>query len=133
MQHDRENFLSFWAIFCFFTLLTTWIINILKKWKKNTGDIIILHKFTKNRDYMQYCFWDMVHDGSNFYFLFWAIFCEETSADIIILHMCTKIWWCGERQTDWKMNREKEKVIYRGGCPPRNKLDTFHKKIKNEI
>ena len=34
IEWDRQNFLPFWAIFCPFTLLTTWIIIILKKWKK---------------------------------------------------------------------------------------------------
>ena len=31
----RNNFLSFWVIFCPFTPLTTWKIKILKKWKKH--------------------------------------------------------------------------------------------------
>ena len=31
---DGQNFLSFWTIFCPFTLLTTQKIKILKKWKK---------------------------------------------------------------------------------------------------
>ena len=30
-------------------------------------------KITKNHDHMLYCSWDMVRDGSNCYFLFWAI------------------------------------------------------------
>ena len=33
MERDRQNFLSFWTIFCPFTPLTTWKIKILKKWK----------------------------------------------------------------------------------------------------
>ena len=35
MKHDRQNFLSFWTIFCPFTPLTTQKIKILKKWKKH--------------------------------------------------------------------------------------------------
>ena len=31
---QAEFFLSFWAIFCPLTLLTTWKIKVLKKWKK---------------------------------------------------------------------------------------------------
>ena len=31
----RQDFLSFWAIFCPLTLLTTWKIKILKKWHKH--------------------------------------------------------------------------------------------------
>ena len=34
MEWHRQNILSFWTIFCLFTPLTTWKINILKKWKK---------------------------------------------------------------------------------------------------
>ena len=85
--------------------------NLPKKWrfqknKKTPGDIIILHKCTKNHDYMLYCSWDIAHDGCDCYFSFWAIFCpftllawpknlnfkkmKKTPADIIILHMCTK-------------------------------------------
>ena len=42
--------------------------------KKNPGNIIILHKCTKNHDLMLYCSWDMVCAGCNCYFSFWAIF-----------------------------------------------------------
>ena len=38
---DRQKFLSFWAIFCPFSPLTTWKIKILTL-KKTPGDIIIL-------------------------------------------------------------------------------------------
>ena len=41
------------------------------------GNIIILHKYTKNHDHMLYCSWDMAHDACN-YFSFWAIFCPFT-------------------------------------------------------
>ena len=34
MEHNRQNFLSFWTVFCPITLLTTQKIKILKKWKK---------------------------------------------------------------------------------------------------
>ena len=50
MEHDRQNFLSVWTIFCHFTPLKPWKIKILKKWKKTPGNIIILHKCTKNHD-----------------------------------------------------------------------------------
>ena len=42
------------------------------------GDIIILHKCTKNHDHMLYCSWDMAHDRCNCYFSFRAIFCPFT-------------------------------------------------------
>ena len=65
----------------------------LKFWKNEikTGDIIILNKRTKNYDHMLYRSWDMVHDGCNFHFLFWAAFCPfKAPGDITILPMCTK-------------------------------------------
>ena len=36
MKHCGQNILSFWTVFCHFTSLTTWKIEILKNWKKNT-------------------------------------------------------------------------------------------------
>ena len=48
-----------------------------KKMKK-TGDIIILHNWTKNHNHMLYCSWAMARDGCNCYFSFWAIFCPLT-------------------------------------------------------
>ena len=100
---------SFWAIFCLFTPLTAQKIKMKdmkkKKNNNNSGDIFILHKCTKNHDYMLYCFWDMAH-VCNFYFSFWAIFCpftpltaqkikiskkwKQNPGDIIILHKYTK-------------------------------------------
>ena len=78
IERNRQN-LSFWTIFCPFTPLTTWKINILKNWKKTPEDIITLHKCTKNHDHMLYCSSDMVCNGRHFYFLHWAIFCHFTS------------------------------------------------------
>ena len=105
MERDRQIFLSFWAIFCTFTLLTTSKIKILKKWKKNSEDIIILHKCTINDNHMMYVSWDMERDRHNF-LSFWAIFCpftptnnlknqnfekiEKNPEDTIILQKCTK-------------------------------------------
>ena len=54
MKHERQNYLSFWVIFCPFTTLTTQKFKILKKWKKAPGDIIILHKCTKNHGHICY-------------------------------------------------------------------------------
>ena len=61
IRHDRQSFLSFWAIFCPLTLLTTWKIKILKKIKKKkiTGDIIILQLCTTNENHMMYGSRDM--------------------------------------------------------------------------
>ena len=73
MACDRCNcYFSFWAIFCPFTPITA------QKMKKTPRDII-LHKCTKTHNHMLYCSWDMVCDGYNCYFSFWAIFCPFTS------------------------------------------------------
>ena len=45
----------------------------LKKKKKIPGDIIILHKSTKNHDHKLYCSRDMARDRYN-YFSFWTNF-----------------------------------------------------------
>ena len=72
-------------IFCFGPFLTFYPTNNPKNQnfdktkKKNTpGNIINLHKCTKNHDHMLYCSWDMARDGFNFYFSFMAIFCPFT-------------------------------------------------------
>ena len=114
----------------------------LEKMKK-TGDINILHKCIKNHDHMLHCSWDMVHDGCNCYFSFWAVFCpvipltaqkteikkkiKNTPEGIIILHMCTKKYdqmmyasWdivC-DRWTDRQMDNWMEKVT---GALPKTK------------
>ena len=49
----------------------------LKKMKKVARDIIILHKCTKNHNYMRCSSWDTEWDRQNF-LLFWAIFCHFT-------------------------------------------------------
>ena len=72
MERNRQNFFSFWTIFCPFTLLTTLKkIKVLKNWKKMPRDTI-LHKCTKNDNHMMYNTWDMKHDRQNF-LSFWAI------------------------------------------------------------
>ena len=84
--------------------------NLCKKWKfqkkeKKPGNIIILHNCTTSHDHILYCSLDMMHDGCNCYFSFWAIFCPFTltaqkikiskkrkkmPGDVIILQICTK-------------------------------------------
>ena len=67
---------SFWAVFAL--LPPNFCLFTQKKRKKTPGDIIILHKCTKNHDHMLQCSWDMACDGRNCYFSFWAIFCSIT-------------------------------------------------------
>ena len=63
MEHDQNNFLSFWTIFCPFTPPNNLENQNLKKMKKTPKHIIILQMFTKNYDHMMYGSWDMVCDG----------------------------------------------------------------------
>ena len=54
MERDRHNFLSFYAIFCFFAPLLTPKIKIWKKCTQTPGDIILLHMSTFYQDRMVY-------------------------------------------------------------------------------
>ena len=73
--------------------------------KKIAGDIIILHKYTKNHSHVRHSSWYTEWDRQN-YLSFWATFCpfytlstqknqnfkkmKIASGDVIILHICTK-------------------------------------------
>ena len=98
--------LSSWTIFCHFSPLTAWKMKT-SKMKKKPGDIIILHKYTKNPYHWLYCSWDMVCYGCNCYFHFRLYFSlllppppsnspknenfkTMKMAGDIILHNCTK-------------------------------------------
>ena len=73
---------SVWAIFCPFLLPPP--PNSPKNQnekKKMRGDIIVLHKCTKNHDHMLYL---SEIDGCNCFFSFWAIFCPFTAQKIKI-------------------------------------------------
>ena len=70
MECDRQNFWSFWTIFCPFTLASNLKNQNFEKMKKEPGDIITLHKCTKNHDHMLHYSWDTTCDRCNFYFTF---------------------------------------------------------------
>ena len=110
IEHNGQNFLSFWTIFCPFTPLTTWKIKILKNWKKLLEISLIynLHKCAKNHYHMLYCSLDIAYNRCNcfviFYFgLFFALLppspptawkikirkMKQLPGDVI-LHHCTK-------------------------------------------
>ena len=55
--------------FCYFGPFLFWTI----------GDIIILHKCTKNQNHILYCSLNMARNRCNCYFSFWVIFCPFTS------------------------------------------------------
>ena len=58
IRDERHNFLSFWAIFALLPTNNSENQN-LKKMKKTSGDVIVLHMCTKNPDHMMYGFSDM--------------------------------------------------------------------------
>ena len=119
-----------------------------KKRKKTPGDIIILHKCTKNHDHMLYCFWDMPCDRCNCYFSFWAIFCSFTPLTAqkikiskkqkrqleissfyicvtkIMIRWCTipEIWCTTDGWTDRWTNGWKKWHIEVGALPKSNKF-----------
>ena len=80
---DRQKFLSFWAIFCPFSPLTTWKIKILTM-KKTPGDIFTLHICTINNNHTMYGSWDMKRNRRNF-LLLWIVFCPLLIQKIQIL------------------------------------------------
>ena len=96
MEHDGQNFVSFWTIF-WTPHLTTQKIKILKKWTK----CLEISSFCMFAPYIMYGSWDMERDGQNF-LSFWTIFSTLTTrkikilkkwkmpGDIIVLHTCTK-------------------------------------------
>ena len=86
MKHDRQNFLSFWTIFCPFTLPKKPKTQNFEKLKKIPGDIIILWKYAKNHDHMLYCSLAMVHNGCHFFFIlgYFCPFNSLTARKIII-------------------------------------------------
>ena len=53
MEHNRQNFLSSWTIFCPFALNNLENQNF-EKIKKMPGDIIILHMCAINENHMMY-------------------------------------------------------------------------------
>ena len=73
MEHNRQNFLSSWTIFCPFTPLNNLENQNFEKIKKMPRDIIILHMCAINENHMMYGSWDMEYDRHNFS-SFWAMF-----------------------------------------------------------
>ena len=92
--------------------------------KKTPGDIIILHKCTKNNDHMMYGSWNMVCDRQNFLSFqtifslllpsqpekskFWKIY--RMVRYIIILHMCT-INYNHRMYGSWDMKHDEQKFL----------------------
>ena len=69
MEHDRQDFFSFWTIFCLFTpppTLNNPENQNFEKMEKIPGDII-LQKCTINDNHMIYGSWDMKCTRQNFF------------------------------------------------------------------
>ena len=66
MEHNRQNFFSFWTVFC---PLTIQKIKILKKWKKHMKITSFYHKW------QSYDIWFLVHEAQQTeFFSTWTIF-----------------------------------------------------------
>ena len=113
MEGDRQNFLSFWAIFCPFTTtppphdLENQNSGKKKKKKKKSWEILFFYTYmcNINEDHLIHGSWNIRCDRWKF-LSFWAIFCplspltthklkilklNKIPGDIIILHICTII------------------------------------------
>ena len=74
LECDKEFSVILCHLLTFYTPPMTWLIEILKKWKKYPK-ILSLHKcaYTINKDMIT---WDIRHDRAFYFFLsFWAISC----------------------------------------------------------
>ena len=142
MKRNRQNFLSFWAIFSPFTPLTAKKIKILKKCKKHL-EILSFYTNVPKIMIIYYSIPEIWHITDVIIFHFGVFFAllppwqpkkskfkrneKKKTGDIIILYMCTKTYdqvmygakyMVCDRQTDKKwMDAQIEKVTYRGQCP----------------
>ena len=117
--------------------------------KKTPGDIIILHKCTKNHDHMLYCSWDMACDRCNCYFSFWAISCPKKSKSLkneekntwrhhhftyVYKKLWSDVWFLRygvqrmDRQMDGQTDRQKKWHI-EVGVPPKKLSNPFKTKF----
>ena len=164
IYHFTQVYLKSWSHAILFLRYGTWFMSLLffiwgyflpsyppipnspknKNWEKkqkHPGDIITLHKCTKNHDHMLYCYWEMVCDKCNFYFSFWAIFCpfgtknqnfkkneKNTSRYLHFTNVYQKLWLndvllliYGVQQTDEQTDRQVDrKSDIEVGPPPKN-------------
>ena len=74
MEHNRQNFLSFWTIFLHFYPANNPKNQTFEKMKKPPRDIITLDVCIINNNHMMYGSWDIEHNGQKF-LSFWTIFC----------------------------------------------------------
>ena len=91
----ERNFCHFRIFFCPFTPLTTWKIQLLKKWKNTWSYYHFTHVYQK---WQPYNVWFLRHGADRHNFLsFWTIFCPFTpltTQKIKILKKGKKPWRC---------------------------------------
>ena len=133
-ERERQNFLSFWAIFCPFTALTTWKIKILKKWRYHFTQVC--HKWQSHDWYMVPDLWSMTERISCHFGPFFALlFTPLTTRKNKILkkwkntrrdhhfrhrhHMMYGFWdMVRDKRRDGQAGgKQMTKVTFRGGCP----------------
>ena len=137
----RQNFLSFWTIFCPFTILTTQKIPILKKWKIH---LEYVYQWSYDVWFLRYGTWQ-----TKFFVILARFFAllppnnlkkqnfekvKKIPGCIIILHMCTIIdnhmmygsW-------DIKHNRENFLSAWTICCPFTNQKIKILKKWKKHL
>ena len=94
MEHNRQNFLSFWTVFCSFTSLWIHKIKILKKIKKMPGDIITLDMCTilESLLYMVSEIWSVMDRIFCHFRLFFCPFTPLTTWKIKLLKKWKNTW-----------------------------------------
>ena len=125
--------------------------------EKSAGDIIILHRYNKNHDYMLYCSWDLARDRYNCYFSFWTNFCPFiplTVQNFKVLkkwekkntwryhhftYLYQKLWSdnvrflrYGARRTDGQTDGRQKKWHIEVGAPPKKRVQHIQKPGKHE-
>ena len=120
IRSERQNFLSFWAIFCPFTALLTPKIKIWEKMHIIPKILSFLDMYIINEGQMMYGSWNIKPDRQSF-LSFWVVFYHLTWTNLknqyfekkkkkksgdIILHKCTKnhdhMLYCS-----WDMERDR--------------------------
>ena len=140
MEHNREDFLSFWTIFCPLTPLTR-KIKILKKWKSPPWDIIILHKCAKNHDHTCYTVLEIWCVADIIFIFHFRLFLpsypcnnpkefqnfkkmKKKDQEISSFYTCVPkivITWCMVPENCCaRMDGQMDKVTYRCGCQLKN-------------
>ena len=115
IRYNRQNFLSFWAIFCPFISLTTQKIKIWKNWKqkKKTPEyIIILQICTINDNHIMNLSWDMVRYRHNFLVIL------DSFLTFSLLPFCPFLPYWPRKLKFWKNVKKFLKILSFNKCVP---------------